>query len=254
LKIYPERVSSDHVVLKQARGHLEIFDGLVHDHLIPLLATFTQRGHFHSLFPLAQCNLEHYWHKVEPAPKMDVDTVRWMSQQCHGITAAVGAIHNRRLGISSPSFMESDMGSMHGNIKSTKVLWFRSTRDPKGILVIGNTGLSTFKFHGSRSRIRSEPMSIELYQAPEIVMKNSRAAKRDTDIWALGCLFLEMLTWLLGGRELLLEFEELLEPKETRYSKYGEPYYAYALFDLEEVDDGYEQFAVRVKPEVTKVS
>ena len=31
------------------------------------------------------------------------------------------------------------------------------------------------------------------------------------DIWTLGSLFLDMLTWLLGGKELLKEFQDFVQ-------------------------------------------
>ncbi|KAI8632634.1 hypothetical protein F5Y19DRAFT_325711 [Xylariaceae sp. FL1651] len=45
------------------------------------------------------------------------------------------------------------------------------------------------------------------YRAPECDIENA-PVMRSSDIWSLGCVFSEMICWILGGHELKEQFEE----------------------------------------------
>ena len=45
------------------------------------------------------------------------------------------------------------------------------------------------------------------YRPPECDLKGGKIGQ-SYDIWTLGCLYLEFITWLLGGWELVKAFEE----------------------------------------------
>ena len=66
---------------------LEKFNGLVHDHLVTLLGTYTQKEEFSMIFPSAECDVDTYWEYYNRIPNLeDIDFVRWVSKQCRGIT------------------------------------------------------------------------------------------------------------------------------------------------------------------------
>jgi serine/threonine protein kinase len=44
------------------------------------------------------------------------------------------------------------------------------------------------------------------YQSPEIMMPNGRLTSQ-YDVWALGCVFLEFVSWYVGGYERIEEME-----------------------------------------------
>jgi serine/threonine protein kinase len=98
----------------------------------------------------------------------------------------------------------------HGDLKPENILWFPDiggAQEPGGILKIADLGAG--KFHRRESRSFEDPrtaISTPTYEAPEIVLGNP--ISRAYDLWSLGCVFLEFLTWGLGGAELLDRFCE----------------------------------------------
>ena len=189
---------------------LRRFSGKVHPHLITLLASFEQDGVSHFIFPWAECNLETYWEKIQPwgddAPstRLDLDCARWVANQLVGITGAIHSIHQRRENNLKPGV---EGFGRHSDLKPDNVLWFRYENDPKGILVVTDLGLATFNRELSRSIQPGSSARVPGYRAPECDIHDAKA-RRKTDIWTLGCIFLEFVTWLLGGNQLLGDFKQ----------------------------------------------
>jgi serine/threonine protein kinase len=108
---------------------------------------------------------------------------------------------------------------IHGDIKPSNILWFPGrTKDDKGTLKIADFGAGDFN---STEHSRRPPDSISLtlsYRPPEYDSpKDPNDPLGDVqvspayDIWALGCLYLEFITWYMGGRDLLDEFQSSRE-------------------------------------------
>ncbi|KAF4634376.1 hypothetical protein G7Y89_g3741 [Cudoniella acicularis] len=185
-------------------NQLRRFNGFANPHLVTLLATFTRSGRYNFIFPYANSNLEYYWEKIKPNPKMDIDMVRWVSRQCLGIMGAIDVIHNPK---HLRNLTEERYGR-HGDVKPDNILWFQSSDNERGILVVSDMGLSAFHRENSKSGIsRYKIPKVPGYSPPECDVKGGKIS-RAYDIWTLGCLFLELLTWLLGGWKLVGEFQE----------------------------------------------
>jgi len=185
-----------------------------HPHLIKLLATYRQKEKYHLMFPYADANLRKYWDD-RPSPKFDEATVTWSLKQMVGIASALSQIHNFSvtypLSVSGKVRVQKDaklsvadkeeLFGRHGDIKPENILWFKKTpdtEDEKGILQIADFGLG--RFHGRDSRSKVPPDSVltsPTYEPPEC--KLHRPVSRAYDIWSLGCLYLEFVTWLLRG-------------------------------------------------------
>jgi serine/threonine protein kinase len=100
----------------------------------------------------------------------------------------------------------------HGDIKPENILWFSEIEGvlEGGILQIADMGLG--RFHRLDSRSRVDPRSISgspTYSPPEIAM--GLDVSRAYDIWSLGCVFLEFVTWLLGGGNSIYAFASARE-------------------------------------------
>jgi serine/threonine protein kinase len=204
LKVLHEKDYNNEARFRNESAQLGRFNGLIHDHLVTLLATFMFGAKYHFLFPYAHYTLEQYWESV-PKPDRDIETIRWVAKQCSGIMAAMDTIHD-------PKHLHNlDVVKgygRHGDIKPDNILWFRSTTDPRGILVVSDLGLASFHRDTSRSNIPNKGIpAVPGYRPPECDIKGGTIS-RAYDIWTLGCLFLELLTWLLGGRESIHEFSE----------------------------------------------
>ncbi|KAK7735810.1 hypothetical protein SLS63_003770 [Diaporthe eres] len=184
---------------------LKRFSGKVHPHLITLLATFTQEGYYYLIFPWAECDLDRYWEDNPKPDPGDVGLVQWLSKQCLKIMEAVDVIHN-------PSHLTSEKRyGRHGDIKAENILWYKSRPDDpddRGILVISDLGLTAINSDKSRSMQPNTGLKMTpSYRPPECDMKDGKIS-RSFDIWTLGCLYLELVCWLLRGNEGKVNFDQ----------------------------------------------
>jgi serine/threonine protein kinase len=54
---------------------------------------------------------------------------------------------------------------------------------------------------------------IKRYQSPEAAIDINQMLSRSDDVWALGCIFLEFIIWILCGNAELLSFTDSFPPK-----------------------------------------
>lgn len=122
-----------------------------------------------------------------------------MVEQSHGLAVALTVVHNDR--ISDLQHMDSipedqkELYGIHGDIKSDNILWYR--KDNR--LVLTDFGLG--QLHTKSSRSSGDPHKMgrtETYRAPEFDVPGGKVS-RLSDIFSLGCLFLEFATWYLEG-------------------------------------------------------
>ncbi len=194
------------VTILKALGHNK------HPHLIKLLATYRQEQKYHLMFPYAEANLRKYWEDRQ-TPIFDRPTVLWSLNQMCGISSALLLIHNFTVeyplkvpgagNVRLPADVKlsvrdgEEMFGRHGDIKPENILWF-SEEGSGGVLQIADFGLG--RFHGRDSRSGLNPESIvssPTYEPPECKLR--QPVSRAYDIWSLGCLYLEFVTWLLKG-------------------------------------------------------
>lgn len=224
--------TKDRAQFKREVDMLMTFSGDAHPHLISLHATYEQFNQFYLIFPLAEADLQGYWKEKNPTPLMDHDTVLWVAQQCCGIGSGLLQIHRHNTvnfsRLSHEDYQQIGHGSeaqwskqnvpswqlqlfgRHGDIKPQNVLWFQDPSDnaDRGILKITDFGLAEFKtstnniYKPCHSTAVSAP-----YRSPEFDVDGGSVGQSH-DIWALGCLYLELITWLLGGWTLVHKFQE----------------------------------------------
>lgn len=196
-----------------------------HEHLISLLARYEQFTKFYLIFPWAEADIENYWKSINPSPKTDYGTVRWVAQQCWGIADGLCIIH-RYQSISCndsrlhPEHNQAQQGhrsqkktgprdqmfGRHGDMKPQNLLWFPNPHDSsdKGTLKITYFGLTEISI--SRTLVSSPRSTLTpSYRPPEFDLLGESG--RSHDIWALGCIYLDFIAWLLGGWDLVQEFE-----------------------------------------------
>lgn len=189
-----------------------------HPHIVKLLATYRLQGQYYLLFPWASSNLRTYCQN-NPEPKWDKESVLWSIRQMEGIASGLTTIHNfgtqatpnlSRHKLSSPAVQiqyNEDLFGCHGDIKPDNILWFEDTEDfgEGGILQIAGFGLERFHGRDSRSSVNSCPVTrTSTYEPPEIAL--SKPVSRAYDVWSLGCVYLEYISWILGGPLLLETF------------------------------------------------
>ncbi|KAH8888424.1 kinase-like protein [Thozetella sp. PMI_491] len=165
-------------------------------HLIRLLLAFRFRDTHYLLFPWADGNLREFWSR-HPNPVINWRRSRWVIKQCHGIAKGLQKIHH----VKSNSFPEQgdydgkDWGR-HGDIKPENILYFDED-DQR--LVISDFGLS--RYHSYRSKTRDPNETLEgfspTYRPPECDTHGLISPRYD--VWALGCVFIELLSWFILG-------------------------------------------------------
>ncbi|KAH0537549.1 hypothetical protein FGG08_005648 [Glutinoglossum americanum] len=200
-------ISHDPIDFRKEADMLNALSKKQHPHLVKLLATYQHRGTYHLMFPFADGNLRTYWHG-RGKPELSQRTVMWSLSQMLGIATALDKIHN----FTKASADGEPLYGRHGDIKPDNILWFKDAGGAKtediltnqdGILQIADFGLG--KFHRLDSRSNTGNVAgTPTYEAPERPL--NKPISRAYDIWSLGCVYLELITWLLAGVERVSDF------------------------------------------------
>ena len=199
-----------------------------HKHLVKLLATYVYKEKYHLLFPFAESNLRAFWEAV-PTPNWNRVTYLWVLDQIAGLASAMTAIHEyeanpaytadpRKPGPVFSRFETAGRRAIpiaegegkygrHGDMKPDNILW-REDRENYGTLLITDLGMCDFHKASSVSKVPSNNLGgSQTYMAPELVLM--KPISRAYDVWGLGCIYLEFITWLLTGFAGLEEFHRL---------------------------------------------
>ncbi|KAG9195323.1 hypothetical protein G6011_00444 [Alternaria panax] len=98
----------------------------------------------------------------------------------------------------------------HGDINPSNILWYddgdgdNDSRTLQGILKITDFGQAEIHSLQSKTNRREVPNTLT-YRPPECDLPPMEI-RQSYDIWCLGCVYLEFVTWLLGGNELVTKF------------------------------------------------
>jgi serine/threonine protein kinase len=209
-----------------------------HPHLTPLLCTYRTdvvppnpaEQKWHLVFPYATGNLYAYWTKINASPKFDRKTVFWTLTQMTGLASGLGKVHHCRVlvpltpdGAGSLRVKDStrlhvsrgeELFGRHGDIKAENILFFQSEESGNGALKLADFGLG--RFHGRDSRSHVDPSHVfwsPTYEPPEL--KRGLEVSRAYDIWSLGCMDLEFISWLLIGGHAIEDFSEFRAGSST---------------------------------------
>jgi serine/threonine protein kinase len=228
---------------------LKMFSDNAHPHLISLLATYEQRGVYHLIFPWADHDLNSFWKIYKPSPTFDATTVKWFAKQCMGIAQALVKIHKYQTSNSDgENGFRAKIYVRHGDIKPTNILWFPD--DNGGILKITDFGLSESTNHSKSYRSNTKVAASMSYRPPEYDIKGASLGL-SYDIWTLGCLYLEFITWLLGTWTMVEDFLEMRTSPDPFLYKWDTD----TFFELVPGTNsrGENTIGARVKPAVVEV-
>jgi serine/threonine protein kinase len=195
----------------------------------------------------------------------------WLADQCLGLIGGLQRIHHwdtssgtsllndqdssrtrRRLSAQvPPEDVNADtqrnltrLHGRHGDLKPENILWFPDSKSigRHGILKITDFGIAQFSKQDSRKG--KVPNSLS-YRSPEYAVYNMYGPA--CDVWALGCVFLELITWYFGGYADLEKFQEArLAPDEATAPIHSDAFFAVTYEKDEKV--------ANIKPCVTTVS
>ncbi|RYP52679.1 hypothetical protein DL768_002235 [Monosporascus sp. mg162] len=188
-------------------------------HLVRLLATYHYRNEYYLVFPWADGgNLRDLWEQFPHTnkPARGPPLARWVIGQITGLAEGLRAIHTCEL--DDPSRRDKNFDTTdakkkhgaHGDLKPENILWFKGRSEdisgfPTGWLKITDFGLTSF--HESETLKMFEPKGISrTYCAPEFEVNGVVSGKYD--MWTLGCVLAEFVTWYILGLEGVSKFEE----------------------------------------------
>lgn len=179
-------------------------------HIIQLLTTFHHQDEYNLVFQWADGgNLFDFW-KAFPEPQYpprDQGLCNWLATQLTGLASALSLIHECPLdpraanmsGFNSRDFRQKY--GTHGDLKPENILWFKATPSDGTAKSLGTFKISDFgltSFHSVESRQMFVPQGISAtYRAPEFDL--DRHISQKYDMWSLGCVLTELLTWFLLG-------------------------------------------------------
>ncbi|ETS88089.1 hypothetical protein PFICI_01917 [Pestalotiopsis fici W106-1] len=189
-------------------------------HIIQVLTTFQYRDEYNLVFEWADGgNLFDFWQQSFPqhhSPAGNHGLGKWLATQLTGLASALSLIHECEfdpLAAKYSGFNSQDgrkKYGAHGDLKPENILWFKATPNDEDSSNLGTFKLSDFglaSFHSLESRKRFQPAGFSAtYRAPECDL--DRHISQKYDMWSLGCVLLEHLTWYLLGYDGVTAFSQ----------------------------------------------
>lgn len=137
-----------------------------------------------------------------------------MAEQCHGLAVGLSKIHvYPSLQQDLPALQIPTLSSgqrrygRHSDIKPENILWFQgpdSNGGFQGTLKISDFGFAQFNSRYSRSNVQTDLSCTPTYRPPECDFKK-HPISRSVDLWTLGCVYLEFITWHLKGSSAVIK-------------------------------------------------
>lgn len=203
---------------------LELLSRFPHPNIVTHIAAWTQGEKFYMLFPLAESNLREFLQR--PSPDLTKTTMISIISQMRGVADGIRHLHNLR-----PSIGDAKYAGYHHDLKPANILVFpidaASVTDGESGLVFKISDFGTAKLRTIRSGSFSRNNSLSndelgqgdvTYGAPDFVLEGRTS--RPYDLWSLGCIFLEILIWLLGSPHSSLdEFHAQLFENPESFSR-----------------------------------
>lgn len=220
------------IAFKQEEAALVRIKKLNHKHLVKLIDSFKRGREYFFLFPWAAGgDLHSLWkeYDIGQDPKQPTnrspEMMSWLLVQLRGIVSAINAMHH--LPDIAP---DSHENGRHGDIRSQNILLFyngsETTRPWNGSLCIADVGLA--RFHEKITDDRQDPTNTRgaflEYAPPEIRPprhgKKRPPRSRKYDIWSLGCLFHDLIAWVLFGVRGVDEFHDARRSDGSQSSQF----------------------------------
>ncbi|KAF2656768.1 kinase-like protein [Lophiostoma macrostomum CBS 122681] len=236
------KIIQQEVSWRREKAFITDMASLNHQHLVKCLASWTLGAKYHMIYELAACNLDEFVKKF-PEPSQDSGLPEeWLAKQLCGIAGALLVVHNQGAdsGSSSSLMVPTTAPAKTGYIHDIK---------PENILVYRYQGhlywfrLSDFScakvvdlvatVSGQRLSHMTTGSGTPNYKAPET---HTGKTSRPYDLFSLGCVYLELLTWYFQGYSALVSFKKAR--REQRRSPNGpQDEGFYFTLDSNDLDD-----------------
>ncbi|KIW64561.1 hypothetical protein PV04_09486 [Phialophora macrospora] len=180
-----------------------------HDNITTHLASWRQKESCYMLFRCADCNLRTYMTR-NPSPKWTKANLLAIIPQMAGLADGLSHIHN--LGPANlqpddggrstrPGHRRSHQAGYHHDLKLENILVTVNKDTGQLLLSISDFGSAKIGqiVSGSErpSQFTKNPNPGDPgYGAPDVLMEGK--SSRPYDMWSMGCILLELLTWMVG--------------------------------------------------------
>ncbi|RYP72118.1 hypothetical protein DL771_004449 [Monosporascus sp. 5C6A] len=179
-------------------------------HIVRPLASLDWQDKYYIFFPCGNGDLEKYMREVKPEGCSHRRYFCWFLQQIYGLSEALEVLHKATIPTTNDQSLgppTSLIAGFHHDIKPENIIWFPTNKTWRvsdfGCGKIAEIIIKSGGQHISHQTLNK--MGNVDYGAPE-GWGDDRGCSRPYDIWSMGCLFLELLVWLLGGYGTLKSF------------------------------------------------
>lgn len=164
------------------------------------------------MFPLAHGgSLKDIWSKYATNHNVQGDSeriagwfsVRWFLNQCWGLAGALATTHRLSGGRLSNS-QPNPNGQLHADIKPENILCFTRGGGTEGPFTLKLADFGQTRLVVGKNLDTERLAHTKTYRAPEFDVEDF--IQLNYDVWSLGCLFLEFITWVLLGWTGVEEF------------------------------------------------
>lgn len=195
------RASSLAASSRQIAAEIEILRSLRHPHIIRLLGSYTMgQQSFLLLSPAADTNLAEYMMQQAVDHDSKGTTLMRFAQWYGCLASALHYLHGNSV--------------IHGDIKPANIL----VKGPQILLTdFGSSRSVQQTYSGSTA---SGPITPQ-YAAPEVL--DSRISRPSSDIWSLGCVFVEIVSFCCASRPEFQRFQEEHFSPDKAYCRNIEP-------------------------------
>lgn len=192
------------------------------ERVVPNLCTVIHGYTLDILFPYADLDLEDLIASRPKSHLVSSTSPKELIKELAGLANALGYLHCDLRSSEGESFV-----CVHNDIKPENILIFCGPDSPVGTWKIGDFGLATFKkvrddqvAEDSYLRIPNSSVRHTLpsltspkrgpgsFQAPEVERQGQKVIGPESDVFSLGCIFIRVVTFAVGGADLLREFDE----------------------------------------------
>jgi serine/threonine protein kinase len=178
------------------------------------------------VFPWAETDLFRFWERF-PNPEKNDCAATWLIEQSRGLAEGLNTIHRYETTTATslldesgehcsqrPLWCDTNVAhadklffGRHGDLKPENILWFpdHNSKGIGGFLKITDFGIAQFSTEDRWKPYRGgRPPNSPTYRSPEIDLNGDLSTA--CDIWALGCVYLQFITWYFGGCTYLNDF------------------------------------------------